>query len=48
MYRANTKILKECGPCPVFAGYTLAFVLQAVEKARENLSQGSEECQLAG
>jgi hypothetical protein len=24
----NTKILKECGPCPVFAGFTLAFALQ--------------------
>jgi hypothetical protein len=24
----NTKILEECGPCPVFASYTLAFALQ--------------------
>jgi hypothetical protein len=21
----NTKFLEECGPCPVFAGFTLAF-----------------------
>jgi len=27
----------ECGPCPVFASYTLAFTLQL----RKNLSQGS-------
>jgi len=25
-------ILEECGPCPVFASYTLAFVLQPREK----------------
>jgi hypothetical protein len=24
----NTKILEECGPCPIFAGYTLEFALQ--------------------
>jgi hypothetical protein len=28
----NTKILEECGPCPVLASYTLAFALQAREK----------------
>ena len=28
---------EECGPCPVFASYTLAFALQA----RKTLSQGS-------
>jgi len=24
----NTKILEECGPCPVLVSYTLAFVIQ--------------------
>ena len=24
----NTKILEECGPCPVLVSYTLAFALQ--------------------
>jgi hypothetical protein len=34
----NTK--EECGPCPVFAGFTLAFALQ-LRKKRKNLSQVS-------
>jgi len=33
-----------CGPCPVFASYTLAFYLTTEEKARKTLSQGSREC----
>jgi hypothetical protein len=28
----NTKILEECGPCPVFTSYTLAFALQLRKK----------------
>jgi hypothetical protein len=32
--------LEECGPCPVFASYTLAFALTTEGKARKNLSQG--------
>ena len=28
----NTKILEECGPCPVFAGFTLEFALQLRKK----------------
>jgi hypothetical protein len=28
----NTTILEECGPCPVFASYTLAFALQLRKK----------------
>ena len=28
----NTTILGECGPCPVLAGYTLAFALQPRKK----------------
>ena len=31
---------KECGPCPVFARYTLASALQMREKHGKNLSQG--------
>jgi len=30
----------ECGPCPDFASYTLAFALQ-LRKIMENLSQGN-------
>jgi hypothetical protein len=40
--------MEECGPCPVFASYTLAFALQLRKKhgkisvrAVKNLSQGS-------
>ena len=33
--------LGECGPCPVLASYTLAFVLQLRKNAQKNLSQGS-------
>jgi hypothetical protein len=32
----------ECGPCPDFAYYTLAFALQ-LRKITENLSQGSRK-----
>jgi hypothetical protein len=28
----------KCGPCPVFASYTLAFALQLRKKTRKNLS----------
>ena len=28
----NTKILEECGPCPVLASYTLEFALQLRKK----------------
>ena len=42
IYRKTQKLWKECGPCPVFAGYILVFGLITEEKAREkNLSQGS-------
>ena len=33
--------MEECGPCPIFAGFTLAFGLQLRKKARKNLSQCS-------
>jgi hypothetical protein len=32
---------EECGPCPVFASYTLAFALQLRKKHGKILSQGS-------
>ena len=35
-------ICGECGPCPVFASYTLAFALQ-LRKSTENLSQSSRK-----
>jgi len=34
--------LEECGPCPVFASFTLAFALQLRKKAWKNLSQGKK------
>jgi hypothetical protein len=34
---------EECGPCPVFACYTLACVLKLRERHRKNLSQGSRK-----
>jgi len=42
----NTKILEECGPCPVFAGYNPGICLTTEEKARKNL-RVAEKCQLA-
>jgi len=35
----NTTNWEDCGRCPIFASYTLAFVLQLRKKARKNLSQ---------
>jgi len=32
---------EECGPCPVFASYTLAFALKLTKKHGKKLSQGS-------
>jgi len=40
--------LEECGPCPVFVGFTLAFALQLRNKHGETSVRISEECQLAG
>jgi hypothetical protein len=40
-YIEQRKNWEECEPCPVFAGFTLAFALQ-LRKARKNLSQGSQ------
>jgi hypothetical protein len=38
---------EECGPCPVFASYTLAFALQLRKKHGETSVRVAEECQLA-
>ena len=43
----NTKILEECVPCPVFAGFTLAFSLQLRKKDGKTSVRVAEECQLA-
>jgi len=32
IHRTTQLILEECGPCPVFADYTLAFALQLRKK----------------
>ena len=42
----NTKI-EECGPCPIFAGFTLEFVLQLRKKHGKTPVRVAEECQLA-
>ena len=41
VHRTTQLILEECGPFPVFAGYTLAFALQLRKNHGKNLSQGS-------
>jgi hypothetical protein len=41
IHRTTQLIWEECGPCPVFASYTLAFALQPRKKVWKNLSQGS-------
>jgi len=38
---------EECGPCPIFVSYTLAFALQLREKHGETSVRVTEECQLA-
>jgi len=40
-------ILEECGQCPVFARYTLAFALQMRENHGKTSFRVAEECQLA-
>ena len=36
--------LEECGPCPVFASYTLAFALQLRKKHVKTSVRVVEEC----
>jgi hypothetical protein len=38
---------EECGPCPVFAKYTLAFALQLRKKHGKTSVRVAGECQLA-
>jgi len=38
---------EECGPCPIFASYTLAFALQLRRKHGKTSFRVAEECQLA-
>jgi len=38
---------EECGPCPVFGSYTLAFALQLSKKHGKTSVRVAEECQLA-
>jgi hypothetical protein len=41
-------MLKECGLCPVFAGFTLAFALLLRKKhGKKNSVRVAEDCQLA-
>ena len=38
---------EECGPCPVFASYTLTFALQLRKKQGKTSVRVAEKCQLA-
>jgi hypothetical protein len=38
---------EECGPCPIFASYTLAFALQMRKKHGKTSVRVVEECPLA-
>jgi hypothetical protein len=47
MFEVNVRLIaekiirltwEECGPCPMFACYTLAFVVHMMERHRKNLS----------
>jgi hypothetical protein len=46
-YIEQHKIWEECGPCPVFASYTLAFALQLREKHGKTSVRVAEDWQLA-
>jgi len=37
---------EKCGPCPVFASYTLTFALQLRKKHGKTSVKVAEECQL--
>jgi len=47
IHRKTQLIWEECGPCPVFASYTLAFALQLRKKHGKTSVSVAEECQLA-
>ena len=46
-YTKQHKFWEECGPCPVFASYTLAFALHLRKKHGKPSVRVAEECQLA-
>ena len=45
--RTTQLIREECGPCPVFASYTLASAIQLRKKHGKTLVRAAEECQVA-
>jgi uncharacterized integral membrane protein len=47
VHRTTQLIWEGCGPCPVFASYTLAFVLQLRKKHGKTSVRVAEGCQLA-
>jgi hypothetical protein len=47
IHRTTQLIWEECGPCPVFASYTLAFALQLRGKHGKTSVRVAEGCQLA-
>jgi hypothetical protein len=46
IHRTTQLIWEECGQCPVFASYTLVFVLQLRKKRGKISVRLAEECQL--
>jgi len=46
IHRTTQLIWEECGPCPVFASYTLAFDLHLRKKQGKTSVRVTEECQL--
>jgi len=47
IHRTTQLIWEQCGPCPVFASYTLAFALQLRKKHGKTSVRVAGECQLA-
>jgi len=47
IHRTTQLIWEECGPCPVFASYTLASALQIRKEHGKTAVKVAEECQLA-
>jgi hypothetical protein len=47
IHRTTQSTCEECGQCPVFASYTLAFVLQLGKKREKASVRVAEEYQLA-
>ena len=43
IHRTTQLIWEECGPCPVFASYTLEFALQLRKKHRKTSVMVAEE-----